>query len=187
MVDQAATPPYRLVPNVGAGEPAVYSDLGVLGTSQPGTHPQYTDGTAHRMDPRFSILTSPIGYAASNFSANPLFVEEYLNGDRGQTIQMPETTTSLATAPAFDEGGNFIDVRFGPITLRKRPCPATGTCLNGDYHLRQGSPAVNAGTNAIPAIGFNAPNMDFDAQDRPRPAASNVDIGADERAAGANP
>jgi hypothetical protein len=184
MVDPSVTPQYRLVPNVAGGQPAVYSDLGVLGTSQPGVFPQYTGGTAHILDPRFSILTNTAGYRPSNFSSNPMFVEEYVNGDRGQTIQMPETTTSLATAPAFDEGGNFIDVRFGPLTLRKRPCPPTGSCLNGDYHVRGSSPALNAGTNAIAGIGFSATEIDFDAQERPRPAASNVDIGADERGGG---
>jgi large repetitive protein len=175
MIDDLATPPYRLVPNV-ATEPAVYSDLGVLGTTQQGTFPQYTDGTAHRMTPTFSILSNTSGYAVSNLSVDPMFVEEYLNGDRGQSIAIPEITTTMTAAPAFDEGGNFIHVRYGPLTLVKRPCPAVGSCLNGDYHLRAGSPALQAGTT-----GAAVPASDFDGNARPMPVSTNPDIGADEQ------
>jgi hypothetical protein len=50
---------------------------------------------------------------------------------------MPEITTSLATAAAFDEGGNFIDVRFWPLTPYTVTDPATGAQgpAYGDYHL----------------------------------------------------
>ena len=181
MVDEAATPPYHLVPNVSAGQTPVYSDLGVLGTTQQATFPLYTDAGRHQMTPRYSILTSVVGHPASNLSANPLFIEEYVNGDRGQTIQMPEFTTTMTTAPAFDEGGNFIDVRFGPLTLWKRPCPATGSCLYGNYHVRMASPALGTGILQLPNQGFAAPANDFDGQARPLPAGTQPDIGADER------
>jgi hypothetical protein len=181
-VVDGTTVPYRVVPDVGAGQPPVYSDLAVLGTTQQGTFPQFTNAGAHKMTPGYSILTNTTGYAASNFSANPMFVQQYVNGDRGQTILMPEVTTTYTTALAFDEGGNAIDVHFGPLTLRKQPCPATGTCLYGDYHLRAVSPAIAAGNQT-----GRVPTTDFDGQNRPRPAGSNPDIGADERGANGNP
>ena len=43
---------------------------------------------------------------------------------------------------------------------------------NGDYHLKEGSPAVDAGT----AAGAPATDMDGD----PRPSGEGVDVGADE-------
>jgi parallel beta-helix repeat protein len=73
------------------------------------------------------------------------------------------------TIPAFaaaDEGGNFIDVHYGPLS------PVN------DYHLKAGSPAINAG--ATPP-GNN--RLDIDRQARPQGATAATamfDIGADE-------
>jgi hypothetical protein len=125
---------FGLVPDVGAGQAAVYSDLGVLGTAAQGTWPGYVDAGADKLNPISSTLTSTAGYAGSNTSAAPSFAAQYFNGDNGQTIQQPELTTSIATAGAFDEGGNWITVRFGPLSLY-RICLTPGACpLYGDYH-----------------------------------------------------
>jgi hypothetical protein len=182
VVGGTGTAPFRLAPNVAAGEAPVYSDLAVLGTTRPGTFPQYTGAGVDKMTPGYSILTNTTGYAATNSTANPLFVAEYVNGDRGQSIVKPEVTTTITVALAFDEAGNAIDVRFGPLTLRKKPCPATGSCLYGDYHVRAASPALASGNQTA-----RVPETDFDGQARPRPAGSNPDIGADERGANGNP
>lgn len=159
---------FGLVPNIGAGQAAVYADLAVLGTSN------LTD----QLSPRYSLLTDLTGYGgANNITGDPLFVAEYFNGDKSQTIQQPELTTSIATAAAFDEGGNWIDVRFGPLTLSNAivlpNCPLVGTCLNGDYHLGAASPALAAG------VLLGAPLTDFDGQ--LRLLLQPLDIGADER------
>lgn len=143
---------FGLVPDVGAGEPAVYNDLAVLGVTG-------------SLNPMNSILTDITGYDPSNLSVDPTFAAGYFNGDRGQTIIMPELTTSLATAPAFDEGGNFIDVSFGPLTP------------SGDYHLLPGSPAIDAGDSAVLADHTELA-VDFDAETRP--SGAGTDIGADE-------
>ncbi len=143
---------FGFVPNVGAGDPAVYDDLAVLGVTG-------------SLNPLNSILTDVTGYDPSNIPVDPAFVASYFNGDRGQTILIPELTTSLAAAPAFDEGGNFIDVSFGPLSL------------TGDYHLSAGSPAIDAGDGAVPA-DFTDLAVDYDAQTRP--AGAGTDIGADE-------
>jgi len=124
---------FGLVPDVGAAQPVVYSDLGVLGTAQQGIWPDYVDAGADKLNPMNSILTSTAGYDASNSSVDPGFVAQYFNGDQGQTILQPELTTSIATAGAFDEGGNWITVRFGPLTPYQ-PCLTPGACpLYGDY------------------------------------------------------
>src|SRR5690606_25574626 len=73
---------------------------------------------AEILNPRFSLLTDTTGYHGSNVEgpANPaqLFEIPYFNGSSGLTA-MPEDSTPL-TAAATDEGGNFIDIRFTPLT-----------------------------------------------------------------------
>lgn len=142
-------PAYSLQPR-SAGE---YWDLAVLGTT----------GT---LNPQSSLLTTG-GLA-------PVFVAEYFNGDRGQTITQPEATTAIQAPPAFDEGGNFIRVRFGPLTQTK--WNGTNWILRGDYHISPGSPAVNAGSNLVGT--FPSLVLDYDGQSRP--FNGGVDIGADE-------
>lgn len=150
-IDNSTDPAtFGLVPNIGAGQAAVYSDLAVL-------------GAAGSLNPQYSILTDTTGYAPTNLAVDPLFVSGYVNGDAGQAIRVTEQITSIGTAPAFDEGGNFIDVRFGPHTP------------TGDYHLQAGSPALGAG-----GAGTGL-TVDFDGNVRPTPAATAPDIGADER------
>ena len=144
--------------------------------SPAGTAPAFRDlavvGVAGQFTPTYSILSSTVGYGATNISANPQFKAEYVNGNRQQSLLTPEVVSTIATAATTDEGGNFIDIRFGPLTPWN--CP-TGPCttLFGDYHLASNaSPAYNTGTNT------GAPGLDFDGQTRP--AFVTADIGADE-------
>jgi hypothetical protein len=134
-----------LAPDIGAGQPAVHWDLAVLGAG------------AAQLDPQFCLLTDPTGYAPSNFTGDPLFVSEYFNGDRAGT-----PGTSMTTFAAFDEGGNFLSLEFGPLTPR------------GDYHVQPGSPALGAGG------GSPVSATDFDGQTRPI-GQPTPDVGADER------
>jgi hypothetical protein len=162
------------------GSGADYWDFAVLGTANPAC-----------LAPVNSVLTATSQHgcsysAVNNSTANPLFVAEYHNGAPGQTILMPETTTSLATAAALDEGGNFIDVRFGPLTLYTVTDPATGAQgpAYGNYHIQDGSPAECLGATGVGVT------TDWDGQTRPisttpctNPAlaATRPDAGADER------
>jgi hypothetical protein len=130
----------------------LYQDLAVL-------------GTAGSLNPQYSLLTDVTGYAATNVDGsglvpNDLFQFAYVNTDNGQTIQQVELTTTIAAQPAFDEGGNFIQVRIGPLAP------------TGDYHLAPGAAAANAGDMVV------APATDIDGDARPIGAA--IDIGADE-------
>ena len=134
-------------------------------------------GVAGQLNPVYSLLTDTTGYAGNNISEDPLFVRPYLNGPR-DNINIPEFTT-LQTAGAFDEGGNFIQVTYGPLTLvdTSRP-PNTRTLF--DYHLGDGSPAIDAGSpnNAGGTLGTLG-SQDFDNDPRPVRSAT-TDIGADE-------
>ncbi len=129
-----------------------YQDLAVL-------------GAAGQLDPQSCLLTDTTGYDASNVDGSglvpsDLFQFAYVNTDNGETVTQVELTTTIATQPAFDEGGNFIQVRFGPLTP------------TGDYHLVSGADAVDAADATV------APADDIDGD--ARPLGGGVDIGADE-------
>jgi large repetitive protein len=137
----------------------LYRDLAVIGA----------DGS---LSPQYSVLTSLTGFDGTNYSGNgnisgdPELIEAYFNGPPAGTVILPEP---LFVAAAFDEGGNFIQVRFGPLTLE-------GKDRETLYHLGAGSSAVNAGTNLTGP--YPALSDDFDGD--LRPIGSAVDIGADE-------
>ncbi|MCB2183361.1 MAG: hypothetical protein KQH63_15110 [Desulfobulbaceae bacterium] len=150
---------FGLVPDISAGQAPVYNDLAVV-------------GIAAMLDPMYSILTDVTGYDASNYMFDPLFVSEYVNGDRGWLV-LPEVTTGIQAAPALDEGGNFIDVRFGPLTLWN---PVSGA-LFGDYHIVNNSPAIDAGDSVILS---SAAALSADVDSEARPSGVAPDVGADE-------
>ncbi|HSV28770.1 MAG TPA: hypothetical protein VLL76_04400, partial [Candidatus Omnitrophota bacterium] len=112
--DSADLPVYGLSPNIDAGEAEIYRDLGVLGTAAPAT-----------LAPSQSVLTDATGTNPSNRALDPSFKAGVFNGSR-QSVGQVELKTSMAAQPAFDEGGNFVDVKFGPLTL------------TDDYHLAAG-------------------------------------------------
>jgi len=66
---------------------------------------------------------------------DPQFVAPYFNGP-DPTILLPEAT--IQAIPAFDEGGNFIDVRFAPLTTE-----------GSDYHISDTSPAIGVGSAGL--------------------------------------
>ncbi|MBP7147723.1 MAG: hypothetical protein KBD01_09275 [Acidobacteria bacterium] len=179
LIDPVADPPlFGLVPDLSDPlQVPVWDDLAVLGTA-----------TQRYLSPQYCLLSEdvPAGlYASNNImpAGNVLTGNaEYFNGNRGQTIQQPEAKTSITAAPAFDEGGNFINIRFGPLTLtRPRLLPTDPLLPYGDYHLNPGSPAINAGPSGT---SLNADlRRDFDNDQRPyRSGATTtrIDIGADE-------
>jgi len=127
----------------------------------------------YQLDPRYSLLTDTTGYHLSNISGDPAFVNGYLNVGRDNTLLFPEFTV-LQTAGAFDEGGNFIQVAFGPLSLVQ---PDTNLANPEgplfDYHIGGGSAAIDAGGNVA---GLLLEDFDND----PRPQGAGTDIGADE-------
>jgi hypothetical protein len=133
-----------------AGDQPYYSDIAVLGVA----------GTLGCTD----CIVSDQG------GADPAFVSEYATGNRTFTVNQPEQQT-IFTPAAFDEGGNFIRLRFGPLTR----FASDGSTLLGDYHIAAGSPAIDQ-------AGTDEPAYDFDRQPRPMGSGNrpDPDIGADE-------
>jgi hypothetical protein len=137
-------------------------------------------GVAGQLNPDFCLLTSLTGFDGADYAdgtnraGDPRFFAAYFNGGRGTTVQPGEATTGIQVPAAFDEGGNFIQVRFGPLTL---------TPVNSsNYHIRPvlASPAVNSGLNLILTYPELATDFDGVNAGGARPQGANVDIGADE-------
>jgi len=146
--ETGALPAYGLVPNISAGDAPMFDDMAVYGLAAGA--------------PAGSMLTSTSSVLTGD--PDPTFLMPYFNEAPGQTINQPEATTSIQAQPAFDEGGNFISVRYGPLTL------------SGDYHVGAGS-AVDAGDGAV--VGAY-PQLTTDIDGNARPQGAGVDIGADE-------
>lgn len=145
-------PNYALLPD--PSQP-VYDDLRVL-------------GVAGTLSAKNSLLTGGV---------SPVFLSPYVNGARN-SIQQIETTTAIQAQPAFDEGGNYIDIRFGPLSLNI--APAKG--LYSNYHLdASASPLVTANggdATVLNHAGYQDAAQDIDGQ--PRPASGQFGIGADQ-------
>jgi hypothetical protein len=161
------------------GDPAAPSlfglcpDLGGLGLTCP--TPPIPDeiavlGTGGSMTCSFCLETG---------DPDPLFVREYHNGGRASVAQ-PELTTGIQAPAAFDEGGNFIRPHYGPLSINVDLDTATAGDQVSDYHIRAGSPAMNAGTDLTGTFPELATDFDGDA----RPGSGAVDIGADELTGG---
>ncbi|MFS2215010.1 choice-of-anchor Q domain-containing protein [Telluria sp. Tellsp104] len=175
--------------NSPMGTHPVYVDLAVLGTAAQGTFAgKYVGSGVDKLAPDHSILSDLLGstgYANNgNLAADPQFVAQYASGDRKPSPFIPGFSTTIDTAATSDEGGNFIDVRFGPLTpwnclnsdgSVKSPQSAANCTPFGNYHLKPGSPAIDTGLNRTGANGV--PAADFDGDARP---VNKIDIGADE-------
>ena len=110
-----------------------------------------------KLDPNYCILSDIAGYTGPpdkhNSASDPMLIAPYFN--------------QLLAVAAPGEGGNFIQVVYKPLTR------------SGDYHIKSGSPAINAGLNLTDPIlsPFTTLQKDYDGQTRPN---TNGDIGADE-------
>jgi FtsP/CotA-like multicopper oxidase with cupredoxin domain/uncharacterized protein (DUF2141 family) len=99
-------------PPAPAGQEALfpgYWDLGLLGAT----------GQLNPLQGILTTLTGPDGAVydnATNTTAAPAFNLSYFNGTAG-VVLVEDRQTPIAAAAAIDEGGNFIDIQFGPLFL----------------------------------------------------------------------
>ena len=167
---------------LGAPDPAA-CDLALVDdyTDDFGVLSGITD-TGNLLDPRRALLSNTAenqlnyipGVANNNITGDPAFVNPYFNGAR-DALAIPEFKT-LQTAGAFDEGGNFIQVTYAPLSLLELDGDITtppGPLL--DYHIGPASDAID-GAGAVATI--TRLFLDFD--NDPRPLGPAADIGADE-------
>ena len=191
---------------------ASYWDIGVRNDTGPGNH-----GSGYTLNPLNGVLSALNGYSATNLTANPNIVSQYCNGSRvppeavctsaaGQTVPcgwqvppgiadavVPNPVFTLSPAATVDEGNNWINISWGPLSMLN-PVSSSGTTnvVLGNYALQSTSAAVDHDTCAstIPCVQTIAangvtsivvPGMDFFGNARPDPAnANHFDIGAIE-------
>jgi hypothetical protein len=172
---------------------ASYWDIGVRDDASPTNHSG--GGTLSLSN---SILTSLTGYTGNGnrAPANSPVNAQYCNGSRvppengGHGYQAPpgrsETTglsqifvfNNITPAATVDEGNNWINLTYGPLTLfnnaaQSMIATAPGAVIAGAYSIGSASAARDGGTNS------GAPSLDYFGQ--PRPATGTVaDIGAVE-------
>ncbi len=152
-----------------------YSDFAVFGTAgQLSTTHSVVDAEANIL----LDLTNVIGSGNIADQAS-LTINSYRNSAPGNGSVTPDGTfypggeTPIPAAAAADEGGNFIDVHFGPLS------PV------GDYHLQTGGTAANIAIDFGATTSASYPNsaLDIDREARPQGAdavSAAFDIGADE-------
>ena len=159
----------------GACVPGVsYWDIGVRGDTGPTNH-----GSGFTLAPQASVLTSIAGYPGggtgfrANTASNPRVVRQYCDGSRippefgGTGFQVPpgiaDATVpnpifSLLPNATVDEGNNWINISWGPLTETN---PVNGSLL-GYYALAAGSPAINYINPVNSTVTYAvAPGTDF--------------------------
>ncbi|HKV81700.1 MAG TPA: choice-of-anchor D domain-containing protein [Candidatus Sulfotelmatobacter sp.] len=171
---------------------STYWEIGVRGDSGPGNH-VVVNGVTASLSPSYSVLTDAADYSgANNLGTNPALKSQYCNGSRvppeggGMGWQVPPGTNesnalptpvfSLTPAGTVDEGNNWINMSWGPLSL----LATNGQTVLGNYALLGTSPAIDQ----IPASSPNyalAPSKDFFGNPRPDQVAPHrIDIGAVE-------
>ncbi|MDE0884025.1 MAG: hypothetical protein OSB70_00685 [Myxococcota bacterium] len=127
------------------------------------------------LKPKFSVISdtsvagAPYGDAnMHNSDGDPEFVDAYHNGPRDSLVQVEFKLSNgpIYSAVAFDEGGNFIDIDFGPL----KPV--------GNYHIEANSSAVTINGAAAPVNANTLLQIDYDGE--PRGGSNPIDAGADE-------
>jgi hypothetical protein len=170
----------------GSGN-VTYWDIGVRGDTGPTNH-----GSGFTLRPSNSVLTSLAGgyNGSGNTASNPALVTQYCNGSRippengglGFNVDpgvadatVPNPLFSLIPTATVDEGNNWINMTYGPLSVFK----PDGATRNGDYAIGTGSSAVNHGANRTATNGV--PVQDICGHNRP---AGAIDIGAYEITSG---
>jgi hypothetical protein len=185
-----------------------YWDIGIRGDTGPTNH-----NSGFILSPKYSVLDDPTDYpGAFNLGSNPSIVSQYCNGSRvpptctvadgcggpsGYGVppgivdaSSPNPVFSLTPAATVDEGNNWINVSWGPLSVTDDAVAGGqygnygGGPLFANYALAPGSPAIDY----IPTTGgtFNTaayPTLatDFFGNSRPDPTITNrIDVGAIE-------
>jgi hypothetical protein len=175
---------------------ASYWDIGVRGDTGPSNH-----GSGLTMNPVWSALTDAADYPGqNNIDSNPALATQYCNGSRvppengsmGWIVNagiadavVPNPVFTLTPSATVDEGNNWINMSWGPLSMTNPAVQGTngnygGGSALGNYALAVGSPAMDYVTSGAPYFA-SAPSTDFFGNPRPDPTApSSFDLGAVE-------
>lgn len=155
----------------GAG--ASYWDIGMRGDSGPANH-----SLGFSLTPTYSVITDSVDYpgmvgtTATNTGSNPYVLSQYCNGSRtppewggsGYNVPpgisdatVPNPIFNLSPSATVDEGNNWINMTWGPLTMTG---PVSGTTL-GNYGPSSDSPVINFIPISAVANYTNAPAYDF--------------------------
>jgi hypothetical protein len=181
-----------------------YWDIGVRGDPNPTTagHP------GARLAPHRSVLSSG-SYGGNNLSGNPSFISQYCNGSRVPpecTVSngcggphgfgvppgiadavTPNPLFSLVPSATVDEGNNWINVSWGPLSFTSPSIQGPnggnwgGGLPLGNYGLIAGSTAIDRiPLSSIPGY-VPVPTTDFFGNPRANPdGGGSIDVGAVE-------
>jgi hypothetical protein len=183
----------------GSGGAVNYWDIGVRGD----TSATPNSGSGFALQPSYSILTNASDYpVGANLGSDPAVVSLYCNGSRlppeggglfaGFNVPAGHSETTglypvfalnqITPAATVDEGNNWINLGFGPLSLFNSSVTAGSAgygVLLGNYAITSASPAQDAIVSNT-ANWLAAPDHDIYGTPRKQGSNINVDIGAVE-------
>jgi hypothetical protein len=188
-----------------------YWDIGVRGDPSPsaaGSSGNAGGGpgtvTNPRLAPTYSLITDFSDYAAAslhNTGANPTVLMQYCNGSRvppengglGYDVPpgiadatVPNPIFNLTPAATVDEGNNWINMSWGPLSLVNTSNGSQNGQALGNYGLASGSAAIDYIPTNASTYG-DAPSDDFYGTLRKTTSNPRVDAGAVEFTGAAAP
>jgi hypothetical protein len=181
-------------------------DIGVRGDTGPTGH-----GSGFTLNPRWSVLSpNATGYYSNNLLINPEVQSQYCNGSRqppeacastgggnnnggcGYAVPpgiadatVPNPIFNLTPVATVDEGNNWINLRWGPLSLTNPTVTGAdgnygGGAPLGNYALASSSAAIDY-ISLSDADAFGFPTTDFFGNQRPDPSnTTRADVGAVE-------
>jgi hypothetical protein len=170
--------------------PVAYWDLGVRGDTGPGNH-----GGGATLTPRYSIITDAGDYTATgsnNSTGNPAVISQYCNGSRtppefqslGYQVPpgisdatVPNPIFNLTPTATVDEGNNWINISWGPLSLTNASNGTNAGDTLGNYGPSSTSSVIDYIPNTATTYA-EAPANDF--YGNPRKGDNHVDAGAVE-------
>jgi hypothetical protein len=179
--------------------PVSYWDIGVRGDTGPTNH-----ASTVTLAPQYSVLTDAGDYVSlgslaslNNSGGNPGFLQQYCNGSRtppefqslGYLVPpgisdatVPNPIFNLTPVATVDEGNNWINISWGPLSLVNISNGANNGQTLGNYGISGGSAAINLIPSTATTQYTAAPTLDFYGTVRKNGA---VDAGAVELTGGA--
>jgi hypothetical protein len=171
-----------------------YWEMGFRGDTAP------ANNSASGFAAATSILTAATYGGTGNLTSDPAFTHQYCNGSRtppeagfgagwavppgtNETNAFPNPVFSLTPSAVVDEGNNWVNLRWGPLSLTTVGTvgPAYDGTVLANYAPLATSPAIGAGAASLDTV----PHPSYDFFDTKRPNGKDT-IGAIEVAATAS-